>query len=118
MILPLGSRKQLKRISLDGSETLRRRYLNDIHQFAAEDLVFLDKSVFNEKTGRRYHTVPFGIEGVDEVFLLRYFSDFLELALRESRCDRFARQQFHTLQMYILRRRTCEILATFGAMRD
>jgi hypothetical protein len=50
------SRKQLKRISLDRSEVLRRGYLDDIRQFAAEDLVFLDESNFNEKTGWRYHS--------------------------------------------------------------
>ena len=49
------SRKQLKRISLNRSEVLRRGYLDDIHQFAAEDLVFLDESIFNKKTGWRYH---------------------------------------------------------------
>ena len=49
------SRKQLKRISLNRSEVLRRGYLDDIRQFVAEDLVFLDESIFNEKTGWRYH---------------------------------------------------------------
>jgi len=49
------SRKHLKRISLNRSEVLRRGYLDDIRQFAAEDLIFLDESIFNEKTGWRYH---------------------------------------------------------------
>lgn len=55
------SRKQLKRHSLNRSEVLRRGYLDDIRQFAAEDLVFLDESIFNEKTGWRYHAyAPIG----------------------------------------------------------
>lgn len=55
------SRKQLKRISLNRSEPLRRAYLDDIRQFAADDLVFLDESIFNEKTGWRRHAyAPIG----------------------------------------------------------
>ncbi|KAL3704461.1 hypothetical protein TMatcc_010152 [Talaromyces marneffei ATCC 18224] len=55
------SRKQLKRISLNRSEPLRRAYLDDICQFAADDLVFLDESIFNEKTGWRQHAyAPIG----------------------------------------------------------
>lgn len=57
------TRKQLRRISLDQSEALRRAYLDDIRQFAAEDLVFVDESIFNEKTGWRHHTyAPIGDE--------------------------------------------------------
>jgi len=47
------TRKKLKRISLNRSEALRRAYLDDIRQFTAEDLVFVDESIFNEKTGWR-----------------------------------------------------------------
>ncbi|EED17223.1 conserved hypothetical protein [Talaromyces stipitatus ATCC 10500] len=54
------SRKQLKRISLNRSEPLRRAYLDDIRQFAADDLVFLDESIFNEKTGWRRHAYKLG----------------------------------------------------------
>lgn len=49
------SRKALKRISQGCCEDLRRLYLDDIRQFTAEDLVFIDESIFNEKTGWRYH---------------------------------------------------------------
>ena len=47
------SRKKLKRVSLNRSEALRRAYLDDIRQFTSEDLVFVDESIFNEKTGWR-----------------------------------------------------------------
>jgi transposase len=57
------SRKSLKRISLKRNEHLRRLYLDNIRHYAAEDLVFLDESIFNEKTGWRYHGyAPIGDE--------------------------------------------------------
>lgn len=45
----------MKRISQGRCEALRRSYLEDIQQFSAEDIVFIDESIFNEKTGWRYH---------------------------------------------------------------
>ncbi|KKA22574.1 hypothetical protein T310_3365 [Rasamsonia emersonii CBS 393.64] len=169
------TRKQLRRISLDRSEALRRAYLDDIRRFAAEDLVFVDESISRENCwGTRYaqcdelgywtsedfiewvktrllpavnqqHRQPMVIvmdnvsihiseevtrmieaEGHLIRFLPPYspdynpieltfsvlkawmkrhwvflrqncdsYGDFLELAIRESRCDRFAREQFH-----------------------
>ena len=48
---------------MDRSETLRRAYLDEIRRFVAEDLIFLDESIFNEKTGRRHHVyAPIGDE--------------------------------------------------------
>ena len=46
--------KKLQRISLEWSEELHRAWKMKMRQFAAEDLVFLDESIFNEKTGWRY----------------------------------------------------------------
>jgi transposase len=57
------SRKELRRISQARSKDLRQSYLDDIRQFAAEDLVFIDESIFNEKTGwRHYAYAPIGDE--------------------------------------------------------
>ena len=42
------------RISLGRSDELRRGWKEEMRQLAAEDLVFLDGSIFNEKTGWRY----------------------------------------------------------------
>jgi hypothetical protein len=42
------TRKEIRRISMDRSETLRRAYLDDIRRFLAVDLIFLDESIFNE----------------------------------------------------------------------
>lgn len=47
--------KELRRISLNRSEALRRAYQDDIRHFAVEDLIFLNESIFNKKTGWRYH---------------------------------------------------------------
>lgn len=48
---------------MDRSETLRRAYLDDIRRFVAEDLIFLDESIFNEETGWRHHAyAPIGDE--------------------------------------------------------
>ena len=57
------SRKQLKRTSLDRSEVLRCGYL-DICQFAAEDLVFLNESIFYEKTDWNLAASDQGAEGL------------------------------------------------------
>jgi transposase len=48
------TRKELQCISLDHNKDLWARYQEDIHCFVTEDLVFLDESIFNEKTGWRY----------------------------------------------------------------
>ena len=45
------TRKKIARLSLNRSEELRQRYLRDIERFTAEDLIFLDESIVNEKTG-------------------------------------------------------------------
>ena len=42
--------KQLQHISLNHSKSLHQAYHDDMHQFTADDLIFLDKSIFNEKT--------------------------------------------------------------------
>jgi transposase len=48
---------------MNWSEALRKAYLDDIQQFVAEDLIFLDKSIFNKKTGWRYNAyAPIGDE--------------------------------------------------------
>lgn len=66
------NRKEMKRISLDRSEELRRSYLDVIRQFAADDLVFLDESIFNEKTGwRHYAYAPIGDEARYEADIRR-----------------------------------------------
>jgi hypothetical protein len=45
------------------SEPARNAYLEDISQFAAEQLVFLDETIFNEKTGWRHRAwAPIGEE--------------------------------------------------------
>jgi hypothetical protein len=46
--------KKLQQISLDRSEDLRQGWREEMRQYVAEDLVFFDESIFNEKTGWRY----------------------------------------------------------------
>src|SRR5436309_1825917 len=48
------TRKELRRISLGRSEDLRRGWREEMRQYVAEDLVFFDESIFNEKMGWRY----------------------------------------------------------------
>ena len=48
------TRKELRWISLGRSAELRRAWREDMRRFVAEGLVFLDESIFNEKTGWRY----------------------------------------------------------------
>jgi hypothetical protein len=48
------TQKELRRISLGRSDELQQRLKEEMRQFAAEDLVFLDESIFNEKTGWKY----------------------------------------------------------------
>ena len=57
------SRKEFQRISRDRSEQLRLRWRQDISRFIAEQLVFLDESIFNEKSGWRHMAyAPIGDE--------------------------------------------------------
>jgi hypothetical protein len=48
------SRKELRRIALGQSDQLRQMYRQDMFGVAAEDIVFLDESIFNEKTCWRH----------------------------------------------------------------
>ena len=54
------TRKKLKRISLNRSEALRRAYLDDIRQFTAEDLVFVDE----RRELHRLAGAPYGARGL------------------------------------------------------
>ena len=57
------SQKELQRISRLRSEELREGWRNDIGRFAQEDLIFLDESIFNKKTGWRHRAyAPIGSE--------------------------------------------------------
>jgi transposase len=47
------TRKKLRRIARNRSEELRQSYREEMLRFEAEDLVFLDESIFNEQTGWR-----------------------------------------------------------------
>ncbi|KAI9859032.1 MAG: hypothetical protein M1813_007160 [Trichoglossum hirsutum] len=48
------NQKELRWISLSRSRDLRQGWREEMRQYAAEDLVFFDESIFNEKTGWRY----------------------------------------------------------------
>jgi transposase len=48
------NQKELRRISMTRSVDSRTAYRRDISQFDDKDLVFLDESIFNEKTGWRH----------------------------------------------------------------
>jgi transposase len=63
------SQKELRRILLDRSDELRQGWKEEMREFAAEDLVFFDESIFNEKTGWRYRA--YGPIGQD----IRYPAD-------------------------------------------
>lgn len=66
------TRKELQRISLNRSDELRRAYIDDIRQFGAQDLIFIDESIFNEKTGWRHHAyAPIGHEARYETDIQR-----------------------------------------------
>jgi len=57
------TRKSLKLSSSDRSKELRESYKYDMQAFAADDLVFIDESIFNEKTGWRQKAyAPIGSE--------------------------------------------------------
>jgi transposase len=45
------TQKELQRVSLARSGELRDAWREEMRIFAAEDIVFLDESIFNEKTG-------------------------------------------------------------------
>ena len=45
------------------SESLHQTYQDDMRCFAADDMIFLDESIFNEKTGWRHQAyAPIGHE--------------------------------------------------------
>ena len=48
------SRQVVYRISLTRSKTLCKGWRQNIRQFTADNLVFLDKSIFNKKTSWRH----------------------------------------------------------------
>jgi transposase len=48
------TRKALLTISNRRSEALRHAYIDDMAAYAADDLIFIDESLFNEKTGWRF----------------------------------------------------------------
>ena len=41
-------------MALNQNEKLREGYKDDMHQFEADDLVFLDESIFNKQTDWRH----------------------------------------------------------------
>ena len=45
------TQRELRRISLARSNDLRRQWREEMYRYVAQDLVFLDESIFNEKTG-------------------------------------------------------------------
>ena len=47
------TKKKLYRLSLTRSESLRKDWQQDMLQFTADDLIFLDESIFNKRTGWR-----------------------------------------------------------------
>jgi len=57
------TKKEVRRISLARSEPLRQLYREEMLRFTADDMVFLDESIFNEKTGWRHQAyAPIGEE--------------------------------------------------------
>lgn len=48
------SRATIQRIGYGRSEELREAWRADMRNYVAEDIVFLDESIFNEKMGWRY----------------------------------------------------------------
>jgi transposase len=47
------TRKKIEYMSINRSEELRRAYIEDMVNYSTEDLIFIDESIFNEKTGWR-----------------------------------------------------------------
>ena len=57
------SKKELQRLSRGRSESLRQDYRDDMLCFMADDILFLDESIFNEKTSWRFQAyAPIGDE--------------------------------------------------------
>jgi hypothetical protein len=57
------TRRTLRPFCINRNETLRESYRNCMRRYTANDLVFLDESIFNEKTGwRHYAYAPVGHE--------------------------------------------------------
>jgi len=55
------TRKEARWLLLAASQSLRQHYLKDVGRFNAEDLVFLDESIFNKKTSWRHQAyAPIG----------------------------------------------------------
>lgn len=48
------SKKKMQLMNIRRDDDLREAYRNSLRRFTAEDLVFLDESLFNEKTGWRH----------------------------------------------------------------
>lgn len=48
------SRKKMQLVSINQDDGLREAYKDNMREYDAEDLVFLDESLFNEKTGWRH----------------------------------------------------------------
>jgi len=48
------TQKNIARLFLARSEALREAYIEEMKRYAADDLVFLDEAIFNEKTGWRH----------------------------------------------------------------
>ena len=48
------TRASIRPFSINRNEDLREAYRNSLRRFAADDLVFLDESIFNEKCGWRH----------------------------------------------------------------
>jgi transposase len=48
------TQKNIARLSLSRSEALRKAYIEEMKKYTADDLVFLDEAIFNEKTGWRH----------------------------------------------------------------
>lgn len=58
------TRHTLRPFSIARNEELREGYLRIMSQYVQEQLVFIDESIFNEKTGWRHHAYgPVGTEG-------------------------------------------------------
>jgi transposase len=54
----------LRPFSINQNEELREAYRRRMHNYAMDDLIFLDESIFNEKTGWRHHAYgPIGSVG-------------------------------------------------------
>jgi len=60
------SRKTLKRHALERSERLRRNWIGKMAGWRADQLIFIDESAANERTGyRKYGWSPQGVEAIE-----------------------------------------------------